>query len=262
MTLRSTTAAVAVVTLLLLAGCASTSPGSSNPAPAEESTPAAQHVDAVRGGPSHGNIDVGGSASVTTGPEEAQIRVGVETSDRNASDARDELARRVQRMRSALREIGIDDDQVRTEHYDINEEYRTRRDEERPTRYRAQHSFRITVEELDRTGTVIDTAVKNGANRINGVAFTISSERRGELRTRALEQAMADARDEAETLAASANLTITGVESIQTSNVQVTGYQRDVALEATPTAGAETSIDTGDVTVSAQVQVRYNVTPT
>jgi uncharacterized protein YggE len=261
MRFRSNAVAIGLAAVLLLAGCASTAPGSADPIPAEESPRVIEHVEAT-GSDATGRIDVGGSAAVSTTPEEARIRVGVETTDRNASDAREELARRVQRMRSALREIGIEDDQVRTEHYDINQDYRSLREEDRPVTYRAQHSFRITVRDLEQTGTVIDTAVNNGANRINGVEFTISSERRGELRTRALEQAMADAREEAETLAASANLTITGVESIQTSNVQVSGYQRDVALEATPTAGgADTTIDTGDVTVSAQVQVRYNVTP-
>jgi uncharacterized protein YggE len=260
MQLRSTAATIAVVALLLLAGCASTAPERSKPVAEDRSTPAAGHGDALQSG-GHGSIDVGGSAAVSTSPEEARVRVGVETTDRNASDAREALARRVQRMRSALRDIGIEDDQVRTEHYDINEDYRSVREEDRPVTYRAQHTFRITVTDLEQTGTVIDTAVNNGANRINGVEFTISSERRGELRTRALERAMTDAREEAETLAESANLTITGVESIQTSNVQVSGYQREVAFEATPTAGADTSIDTGDVTVSAQVQVRYNVTP-
>jgi uncharacterized protein YggE len=261
MRFRSTVAPIAVAAVLLLAGCASTAPGSTNPVPAEESRSTPGHVDAVHSGGSHGTIDVGGSASVSTGPEEAQIRVGVETTDQNATDARAALAQRVERMRSALREIGIEDEQVRTEHYDINQDYRSVREEDRPVMYRAQHTFRITVRDLDRSGTVIDTAVNNGANRINGIEFTISSERRGELRTRALEQAMADARQEAETLASSANMTITGVESIQSSNVHVDGYQRDVALEATATPSADTSIDTGDVAVSAQVQVRYNVTP-
>jgi uncharacterized protein YggE len=260
MSLRSTLPVLGVVLVLLLAGCGGTQPGSTSPAPADESDPAVDHVEAPADG-GQGYVDVGGSASVSTSPEEARIRVGVETTDQNASDAREELARRVQRMRSALRSIGIEDDQVRTEHYDINEDYRSRRDEDRPATYRAQHSFRITVQDLDRTGTVIDTAVNNGANRINGVEFTIGAERRGELRTRALERAMTNAREEAETLASSANLSITGVESIQTTNVQVSGYERDTALAATPTASADTSIDTGDVSVSAQVQVRYDVSP-
>jgi uncharacterized protein YggE len=62
-------------------------------------------------------------------------------------------------------------------------------------------------------GEVIDTAVTNGADRVRDVRFTLSGETRDRLRTSALEDAMTAAREQAETIAAAADLTTDGVRS-------------------------------------------------
>jgi uncharacterized protein YggE len=206
-------------------------------------------------------IEVGASGDVSADPDQALLRVGVVATAEDAASARDRVAENVTALRSTLDELGISDDNVETVHYDIGE-VRERPETKRDPNYRAVHAFEITVEEPDRVGDVIDGVVDSGANRVQGVSFTLSDERRHELRQEALENAMDRARAEAETLAGSADLTIEGAASISADAVHVRPYRVEQAMMATASGGAaaSTTIESGPVEVSASVQVVYNAT--
>lgn len=211
-------------------------------------------------------IEVTADGQVEAEPDQAIVRVAVETTADDAATARQTLAENVSRMRTALSELGVPDDRIRTLHYDIREERRHERPKstsgeptnEEPT-YRAVHAFEVTVNDLDRTGTVIDTAVENGATRVDGVEFTLAPETRAELHNEALAAAMESARGQADTLAASANRTVTDVDTIRTGDTNYRPYRVE-AQAMSADGAASTSIDAGPVTVTAQVQVIYNAT--
>lgn len=202
-------------------------------------------------------VSVGASGTAETSPDQAVVTVAVVTTADTASAARSELAANVSRMRAALTDAGVADDQIRTQRYDISRNYEARDDPTAPA-YRAMHAFRITVTDTDRVGAVIDTAVENGATNVDDVRFTLSTETRRELRQQALEDAMANARGQAETLAESGDLTITGVGAISTVE---RGYG-PVAYESAALAAGDagTTVESGPVSVSVQVQVTYNAT--
>ena len=203
-------------------------------------------------------IEVGASGDVSAEPDQAIVRLGVVATADDAATARDRVAENVTAMRSTLDELGIPDDRIETAHYDIGEA-RDRPKSEQPGSYRAVHAFEVTLDETDRVGDVIDGVVDSGANRVQGVSFTLSDERRQDLRQEALQHAMEHARGEAETLAGSADLTIEGASSISASDTHVRPYR----LEHTMTSGdaaVSTSIESGPVAVSASVNVVYNAT--
>jgi uncharacterized protein YggE len=114
----------------------------------------------------------------------------------------------------------------------------------------------VTVENPDEVGGVIDTAVSNGASEVGGVEFTLSADRRAELRQDALEAAMENARTEASTVAGAEDIRISGVDQISTTNYDSRPYAVETAAMAAGDAGG-TSIDSGPVTVSASVTVVY-----
>ncbi|WP_135663982.1 SIMPL domain-containing protein [Halorhabdus rudnickae] len=206
-------------------------------------------------------IEVGASGDVSAEPDQALVRVGVVATADDAATARDRVAQNVTALRSTLEELGIPDDRIETAHYNIRD-VRERPESEQTSEYQAIHTFEITLEDIDRVGDVIDGVVDSGANRVEGVSFTLSDDRRQELRQDALRNAMDNAREEAGTLADSADLTIEGAASISASDVSVRPYrveQSMVALESGD-AGASTTIESGPVDVSASVQVVYNAT--
>ncbi|WP_458206045.1 SIMPL domain-containing protein [Haladaptatus sp. NG-SE-30] len=185
-------------------------------------------------------------------PDQALLRVAVVQSGDDAEMVRTRLAKNVSRLREALRQIDVSDEQIRTVAFDIRQD----RDEEgAPADFRGIHTFEITLNDTDRVGSVIDTAVKNGANEVDGVAFTLSEARRDELRARALQRAMQSARTDAESIAGAENLTVTGVRTVSTVDSSFVPVETRATTVAD--AGGKTEVESGPVTVAVQVVVTY-----
>ncbi|MFB6092628.1 MAG: SIMPL domain-containing protein [Haloquadratum sp.] len=246
---RDSFLAVGVAALVLLAGCSSAAPAGGSDAASAGST-----------------IEVSGVGSADGEPNRAIVRVGVTATADDAVTARQRLAENVTRMRNALRELGLEDGQITTSYYDIGRDYRPprREDGEPRIQYRATHQFEITLSNIDRVGSVIDTAVQNGATDIEEISFTLAPDRRQRLERLARQAAMADARQKAETVAEAANLTITGVKVVRVGGGAPRPAETAATATATPapTPSADTDVEGGPVTVVATVQVVYNATAT
>lgn len=243
---RHTLIAVGMAFLLVLAGCSTATPSRSDPA-TENTT-----------------IQVVGSGSADAEPNQAVLQVGVVATAPSAATARQRLAENTTQMRAALERIGVTDDQIVTQRYDIDRDRRERREGEEPrVQYRATHSFEITLNDTERVGTVIDTAVQNGATEVENIQFTLTNQRRQQLQASARQAAMADARAKARSLAASANLTITGVKVVRTGGDGPRPVEEDFAARATAVAGggAASDVESGPVTVVTTVQVVYTAAP-
>jgi len=212
-------------------------------------------------GTEHVSVDAAGQ--VEAQPDQAVVTVAVEATAADVATARNRLAANVSSVRTALTDAGVTDDGIETTSFDIRNverRYEPRDDGgERQPEYLAVQRFTVTLSDPDRAGEIVDTAVDNGATRVDGVRLTLSRERRQELRQRALERAVDNARTEAETVAARAGLAVTGAHSISTTEVSSQPVRYEAA-RTTADAGGGTTIDSGPVTVSADVQVVYNAT--
>lgn len=202
-------------------------------------------------------IQVSATGQVEAEPDQSIVRVAVMATGEDATTARDRLAENVSRMREALRQAGIDDDQVRTAFFDIDQDYRETREGREPAGYRAIQAFEVTLSNVTRTGEIIDVAVNNGANRVDGVEFTLADDTRSELRADALRAAVSNARVDANVLANASDLEIVGVRAVSTGEGGFTPHRTEVAMEA---ADAATTVEPGPVTVTASVTVTYNAT--
>jgi uncharacterized protein YggE len=247
--MRRTLIPLALAALLVTAGCAGVmeNGGAAGAAPADAG---------------ERTVTVGANGQVQTQPNQAVVRLEVVATGDDVETARGRLAENTSSMRAALVEAGLEESRITTERYDIRQERvdpRAERTGEVETTYRASHAFSVLLSDLDRVGSVIDTAVANGANNVDGVRFTLSEERRGELRREALANAMDNARAEADVIAEGANLTITGVGSASTVHSGYTPYYAETVAFASGDAGG-TSVSGGPVTVSTQVTVTYNAT--
>lgn len=248
---RHTVVSVVLALLVLAAGCAGA--GGAGAAQADTTAP---NADSER------QVAVGATGSAASSADQAVVRLGVRATDENVVEARRALAENVSRMREALVAAGVAEDAVTTTRYDIYRDREPPRREgaEPRVRYRATHDFRVTVDDTDRVGTVIDTAVRNGATAVEGVEFTLSAERRERLGSTARRRAMASAREQASELAAAENLTITGVRTVRTvSEGGPRPYEGAAAATPTPTESAPTDLDAAPVRVTVRVEVVYEV---
>ena len=205
------------------------------------------------------SITVSANGQVEATPDQAIVRVAVTATGDDSTAVREELASGAESLRSALEAYGIASEDIRTAHYDIREE-RERTSEGTETRgYRGVHAFEITLADTEAAGEVIDLAVDNGADTVNGVSFTLSEEKREELHNEALTKAMENARNRADTLAAAGSVSVTGVHTIVSADTNYRGYRVEAAY-ASAGGDAGTSIQSGPVTVTADVRVTYNAT--
>ena len=205
-----------------------------------------QEPTTTSAGNNGGTVAVGASGSAAADPDRAVVTVAVVTTGDTATAVRDQLATDADGMRAALREAGVTDDQIRTTSYGISQTYESRESE--IPRYRGVHGFRVTLDDIEAVGTVVDAAVAGGASRVERVQFTLSEEREREVRAAALADAMANA----DALADAGDLRLDGVVDVSTTQ----GYGGPVAFESAAD-GARTSFETGPVSVTVRVQVTY-----
>ncbi|MFC6989652.1 SIMPL domain-containing protein [Haloplanus sp. GCM10025708] len=200
-------------------------------------------------------ISVSANGDAAAEPNLAVIQVSVEARADSADAARARVADDVSRMRAALGEAGVPDDAVTTATFHISPEYDHSDADRELLGYRAVHAFAIEVTP-DRAGEIVDVSVGNGATAVEGVRFTLTDDRRAELRQQALTQAMNAARTDADTIASAADVEVTGVKTASTSAQFVPYFEsRDVASGGG--AGGSTVVEPGPVTVSASVSVTY-----
>ncbi len=233
---------MAVAALVLLAGCGAALQTTGEPT-------ATTGGDA---GATQRTVSTTGAGTAVADADRAVVRVAVTARADTAEAAREAVAADAARMRTALRDAGVDDDAVTTAYYRISPQYADggERDGRAIVGYDAVHAYRIDAA-ADAAGTVVDTALGGGASEVQGVTFTLGDETRAELRAVALERAMAAARADAETIAASSELSVVGVQSASTGGHVGPVY----GPEAADRLG--TTFDSGSVTVTATVAVTY-----
>lgn len=205
-----------------------------------------------------GTVSVSGVGRVSVDPDLAIVTVAVQAQAETAEAAREAVARDAERMREALREMGVPDEDVRTTYYYLSPRYDYERDRQELIGYVATHGFQIRTA-VDRAGAVVDTAVGNGADQVTGVQFSLTDRTQRELRAEALTNAVVDARSDADAIASAAGLSITGVHSASTGGPVVTPYVSRMAEAAAGDGRTPTVFDTGPVTVTASVSIAYTV---
>jgi len=243
---------LAVIVALVAAGTA----GAVITVDSTDREPATQNADAATSDAADRPITVSGEGSASATPDEAVVTVAVVAEGADTQAIRDDLAEGASDLRSALDDANVADEQLSTADYHIREPHR-RPDADGPT-YRGVHAFEVRLDDTDAVGGVVDAAADSGAE-VTDVRFTLSDDTRTALRDEALENAMDDARGQADTLAGAGDLRVTGVASIDATDRSYSPvrYEAEAAAVASDSG---TTIETGDASVSVDVRVVYNAT--
>lgn len=145
-------------------------------------------------------IVVSGTGDVEIAPDLAEISLAVDTQEPTARAAGDANARAMERVIQALVAAGVPREDIETRGYTIFPEYTHRPDAEPQIRgYRATNMVVVKTSKLDRVGSLIDTALQGGANRVDGVIFSLRDPAMAE--SAALKEAVGRARRSAEAMA-------------------------------------------------------------
>lgn len=207
--------------------------------------------------PADRSITVDATGDADAQPNQAIVRIAATAEGDDPSAVRDSLSEQAAAIRENLAAANVSSDAYETTEYRIREPRHHPEERDGPA-YKGVHTFEVTLEDPDRTGAVIDAAADADAE-VGSVRFTLSEERRSELREEAITNAMDDARTQAEAIADSGGLQVTDVATVDASQ----RHYRPVEYEAAATRSADASgtmVDTGSVSVGYRVQVTYNAT--
>jgi uncharacterized protein YggE len=219
---------------------------------------AVSHVNAQQITSPVSSIRVTGDAVVTAKPDRAQIDVGVLTQEKQSQNAATQNARAMDSILSALHKLLGPDADIKTINYTLSPDYQYRPIGGKPSvsSYTAMNVVRVTVDELDKVGSVIDTASQAGANHIESVRYTVRDTQ--VLHSQAVREAALKAKANAEALAAALNLKI-----LRTLTVEETGEPGapDVSLGdlREGAAPAPAPVQSGSFVVTANVQLTVEV---
>lgn len=213
--------------------------------------------------PDFATLTVQGSGEVRAKPDMATVRLGATVQAEDASKAQEQVNAIMQKTLAALKELGIPEDHIQTAGISLHPVYQ--HDRPRPaeatepkiTGYRASNTVEVRVENLAKTGDVIDVAVEQGANELQGVSFQLKNDT--PQRTEALKKAVAEARQKAQALAAAAEVTLGPVFRLDEQSVNVIYPQARLGMAAGRAMEAATPVQPGEITVNAAVTLTYRI---
>lgn len=226
-------------------------------------------AEAAEAGPSV--IEVSGEGIIDAAPDQAKLLLAVITEGRDSSQAQRENSSRSEQLIKTLRAKGIAENDIKTQNYYLSPKYSqppqplpgSSGSSEPPqiAGYEVHHTIQVKVHNIDLVGQIMDAAIKNGANQISNVSFSVSNSL--EYKKKALQEAVAGAKIKADVLAAALGKSISGVQSASGSwnedNVG-TFYSRDMAALA-GSGGNEKEqaalVNPGLVQIRAHASVTY-----
>ena len=205
-------------------------------------------------------ITVQGSSSITVSPTKAYVSIGVTTFNKNAASAQSENAVKMDRVYKTLASLGIKKDKIKTVNYNISPRYDYKNNVATLAGYNVINSIRVTVNDLKKVSDVLDMTVKEGVNQSNSISFGVTDEERDKLYLQALSQAVSNAKEKANTIAAAAGIAISKpaniIEGSSAHFVQPNYRAMDMAKMASETA--PTPISEGELMIEANVTVIYD----
>jgi uncharacterized protein YggE len=204
------------------------------------------------------SIRVTGDAVVTAKPDRAQIDVGVLTQEKQSQTAVTQNARQLDSIMTALHKLLGADADIKTINYALNPDYQYRPigGKSSVSSYTALNVVRVTVDELEKVGAVIDTATQAGANHVESVRYTVRDPQ--VLHSQAVHDAALKARANADALASALNLKVVRIVSVEEAGDSAPSAG-DVSDPRDPAGPAPTPIQSGSFVVTANVTLTVEV---
>jgi uncharacterized protein YggE len=213
-------------------------------------------VGLERPGPAHSaapdnptGITVTGTGTAKATPDTAHLSFGVSTDAPTSAAAVSANATKMDNVLAALKRLGIPDSDIQTENVSVYPRYEGSAG---PDGYEANNTVDVTVHGVKRAGAVIDAATAAGATEAGGPS--LERENQDALYRQALKDAVADARSNAQVLAAATGVSLGRVTRVE-EGAQNFGY----GIFAPMTREAATPIQPGTQQIQASVSVTFAI---
>ena len=205
-------------------------------------------------------IVVTGTGEVRVEADTAIISLGVTSRDKQVDIAQQNVNKAVVNIREALIDLGIADENITTDFISIYAGYDYSDYSETIAYYNASTSLMIKVTDISKAGSVIDTAIRAGANQLNNISFSASDTE--DAKKEAMKLAVENAKNKAEILADTTGMEIIGIETISEGGVSsygnLTRNNSGKMMNSMETADSfDTVVQAAKIIVSSSVSIVF-----
>jgi uncharacterized protein YggE len=203
-------------------------------------------------------LDIVAAGEVSRAPDLVTISAGVATRAAQAEAALRDNAARMERVRAALRRLGIAPRDVQTGSISLSQDYERRPEGARqPTGYVASNQLNIRFRDVANAGRIIDALVAEGVNSVQGPSFGIQ-DREGAV-NQARMHALAQARSRADLYARSLGTRVRRIVAVSEAGpMQGIVYGEAAAMRVGNDAAA-TAVEPGEQIVAATLTVTFEL---
>ncbi len=213
-------------------------------------------------------VSVSGTSTLTVDPNKAEVYAEIVTLEKTAQDSKNKNSQISGNVVKALKKEGMKDKDIETSQFSIYPKYEYQEVVETDSRkskqilvgYEVVNVLKVTTQDLDKVGKLIDAAVDVGANNIERISFGLTKEKEKEIKQQAMIIASDDAREKAVALATNLGVTLLKPISISESSFYYQPFEfRGALMEKAAPIAAETVINPQKLDVSASVQLVYEI---
>jgi uncharacterized protein YggE len=204
-------------------------------------------------------INVTGNAQVILAPDIAYISIGVHSEAKSATEAVASNNSQTQAVTDAIKGQGVDAKDIQTTNFSVyQQEKYSPSGEDLGSFFMTDNTVYVTMHDLTKIGGILDASISAGANNIYGITFDVQDKETALASGR--DQAMADAKAQAEELAKAAGATLGSVQSVSYYSSSPTPIYYD-SKAAAPAAvgGGSVPISSGQLTLTVSVTVTYAI---
>jgi uncharacterized protein YggE len=181
-------------------------------------------LSACGASPQPRTLSVSGNGTVFLTPDIAYIYIGIHNEDPAVATAVNNNNTQTQALVDALKNAGIASEDIQTSNFSVytTSQYDKVTGVSTGTSYAVDNTVYVTVRDLGKLGTLLNTAVSAGANNINSITFDVADKTAAMAQART--KAMANASSLAGELAQTAKVTLGEIQTVTYSDNSPTPY--------------------------------------
>lgn len=204
-------------------------------------------------------INVTGNAQIIIDPDIAYVSIGVHSEAENAKAAVAANNSQSQAVIDAIKAQGVDANDIKTTNFSVYQQQKfSPTGEDLGTFFMADNTVYVTMRDLSKVADILDASVSAGANNIYGITFDVQDKEAATASGR--EKATADAKTQAEQLAAATGAKLGAVQNISYySNPPTPYYYDNKAGGGMAAEGASVPVQPGQLTLTVSVNITYGL---
>ena len=164
-------------------------------------------------------VSVTGSCSRQVTTDRGAVIITADVLDQDLKTAVRKATQQYERTLSAVKKLGLADEDLRTVEYNVSEDKQWEKDRMVSKGFRARIGFRVTTSDIPRLGEVMEIAAREDIKNVGAMSTFLSDERIRKEQDLCLKDAANHAREKAEKLADTLGASLGPVITLSESNV-------------------------------------------